>query len=228
MTIKIIAITLLLFLPAMAAENWHPQCPKTIRNSYECAKYLEKIALNKYAKFAFRKDGTLFIKLTTGAQSKFNDKNTSPNEMVGYNLVEVYPDIGYALIHEQYWEGGTYEIVNLQTGQIENIKGWPLISPTKKYLVSINFGDTAGYTDSVIKIYRLTRPHLTLDWSLMPNWSPSYPHWISDSKLELIKNSFSPELCEDVHKTGKYVTDLDCYIKEKVPVILKNGQWQLQ
>jgi hypothetical protein len=213
----------------MAAEmSWHPQCPKTISNSYECAQYLEKIAFDKYAKFAFRKDGTLFITLTTGAQTKFNDKNTSPNEMVGYNLVEVYPDIGYALIHEQYWEGGTYDLVNLQSGQIEEIKGWPLISPSKKYLVSINFGGVSGYTDSVIKIYRLARPHLILDWSLMPPWAPSDPHWITDSKLELLKNTFSPELCERLHKTGKYVTDLDCYIKEKAIITLKDGKWQLQ
>lgn len=221
----IISIILLSTFPAFADEKpWHPVCPKTIKNSEKCAQYLENIALHKYSKFAFREGGTLVIKLLTGGTTKFITKDTTSIDTIGYNLVEVYPDIGYALVHEQYWEGGTYDLVNLQTGQIEDINGWPLISPSKKFLVAINFGDLMGYTDSIIKIYRLARPHLILDWSLMPNWSPSDPHWITDSKLELIKNSFSPKL----HQSGKYVNDLDCYIKEKVTVILKEGQWQLQ
>jgi hypothetical protein len=225
----IICFILLSTFPAFADEKpWHPICPKTIHNSYECAQYLQNTALKKYSDIATREGETLIIKLNTGGITKLSDKDTNPNEMVGYSLVEVYREIGYALVHAQYWEGGTYELINLQTGQIENIKGWPLISPKEKYLVSINFGDIAGYTDSVIKIYRLTRPHLTPDWSLMPSWSPSDPHWISDSKLELNKNSFNPTLCEELHKNGKYKNDFDCYVKDKVFIIKTKGQWQLQ
>jgi len=221
----IISIILLSTIPAFAADEkpWHPECPKTIKNSYKCAQYLEGETLKKYSDIALRESGTLIIKLITGRTTKFSDKDTNTNEMVNYNLVEVYRDIGYALVHEQYWEGGTYDLVNLQTGQIEEINGWPLVSPSKKFLASINFGDLMGYTDSIVKIYRLARPHLVLEWSLT-SWSPSDPNWITDSKLDLIKNYFSPEL----YQSGKFVNDRDCYIKEKVTVILKDGQWQLQ
>jgi hypothetical protein len=136
-------------------------------------------------------------------------------------LVDVLKDIGYALVHVQYWESKTYYLVNLQTGQTEDIEGRPVISPSNKFLVSTNFAGVSGESDPVIKIYRLSKPHLILDWSLKPNWEPSDPKWVSDTELSLTKNLFSENLFL------KHTDEADHYLKENIRIILSKGLWHL-
>jgi hypothetical protein len=205
MIYRFLIITLFLTSTAIGAEKpWFPGCPATIKNSYECAQYLEKDTLKKYSEMASRDANSLTIKIASGVTTTFLDVNAESVQTNKYSLVDVLKDIGYALVHVQYWEGQTYYLVNLQTGQIEDIEGLPVISPSYKFLVSTNFAGLSGKSDPIIKIYKLSKPHLILDWSLKPHWDPSDPKWISDTELSLAKNVFSEKLLKDKNVEGPY------------------------
>ncbi len=221
MKILAIAITLFVAVPAHAAEKaWYQGCPASIKNSYECAQYIERGALKKDTDLVSREADALVFKLYNGQTTKLVDDSKTADGTLHYNLSEVYRDIGYALVHGQYYEGSTYLLVNLGTGQVEDINGRPVVSPAKAYLASTNSGGISGYTKSIVKIYRLTKPHLTLEWSTT-EWDPSDPKWITDSKLMLFKNVFSEEL------SRKHQHSDDWYIKEKISIELKSGQWTI-
>ena len=221
MIYRLLIIIFLCPLTAMGNEKpWFPGCPPTIKNSYQCAQYLENKALNKYSALASRNENTLTI-MVSGNTTTLIDKSAENIQLKKYSLVNVYKDIGYGLVHVQYWESHTYYLVNLQTGQIEDIEGIPVISPSKKYLVSVNFAGPSGESDPIIKIYKLSKPHLILDWSLKPNWEPSDPKWISDTELLLVKNVFSEKLLL------KNKNEEDLYIKENRRIIYSKEQWSL-
>ncbi len=221
MIYRFLIITLFLTSTAIGSEkSWFPGCPATIKNSYECAQYLEKDILKKYADMASRDANSLTVKIASGATATFIDVTAETVQRKKYSLVDVLQDIGYALVHVQYWESKTYYLVNLQTGQIEDIEGRPVISPSNMFLVSTNFAGVSGESDPVIKIYKLSKPHLVLDWSLKPHWEPSDPKWISDAELSLVQNVFSEKLLMDKNVEGPY-------IKENVRIDYSKGQWRL-
>jgi hypothetical protein len=222
MIYRFIIIILFITSTANGAEKpWFPGCPASIKNSYDCAQYLEKDVLKKYPELASRDANKLIIHMVSGSTTTLIDEAVQASRTKKYSLVGVLKEIDYALIHVQYWESKTYYLVNLQTGQIEDIEGLPVVSPSNKYLVSTNFAGVSGESDPTIKIYKLSKPHLTLTWSLKPKWEPSDPKWLSDTELTLVKNIFSEDLF------WKQKNEEDHYIKEKVRIVFSNGQWHL-
>ncbi len=53
--------------------------------------------------------------LENGETKILVNKCQTADDTLYYNLSDVYRDIGYALVHGQYYEGSTYFLVNLRT-----------------------------------------------------------------------------------------------------------------
>jgi len=199
----------------------------TRRNSYEWAQCQEARLFTQQPSVAVRKGGVVEVKLQRGEKTLITDFD--PEEVVEqyktklYSIIDNYPNIGYALIHEQHYEGETYQLLSLTTGVRTDVKGIPIISPNEKRLVTSVFGGIAGYSESTIRIYLLNAVGLTLEWEITPrDWEPSDLRWTSDIKIEFTKNFFRQDLLL------KYQNEKMAYVEQKGEIELQGDAWKLK
>ena len=100
--------TLFIAISSFAEEKpWYPGCPASIKNSHECALYKEEKALKKYSDVVSIEKSNLIFRLTNGKTKTLTDIENEQEGIIIYNLTDVLKDIGYALVHGQYYEGDT-------------------------------------------------------------------------------------------------------------------------
>ncbi len=144
-----IAVVALLSIVSGTSFSAERKCPDSIHNSYQCSQYLENELAKDFPKL-FSRDGLrLVISLTNGKKKTYVDIPDEKNHGVEgkwFNLVQYYPEIGYALVAVQYYEGGTYYFVNLTTGKDKDIISNPVISPDRKRIAIANVDLESRYT----------------------------------------------------------------------------------
>jgi hypothetical protein len=116
-------------------------CPDSIHNYYDCQRYLEEKLASQYPNLLSRNGQVLKIKLSNSKVKEF--KNASPNtpedKYIDFAFVRYFPEIKYGLIYEQYTENGTYELIDMTTGKMNEIYGNAEISPDKQRLAVFTF-----------------------------------------------------------------------------------------
>ncbi|MBM3602217.1 MAG: hypothetical protein FJX22_00330 [Alphaproteobacteria bacterium] len=126
-------------------------CPSEIHNSYECAKYLEKSVSNNYPSLIIREGDKLSIKILSGKNKIIKD-----NENEKFSFVEYFSSIQYGLLHIHYYEGDTYDLINMKTGNRTNIGGDAILSPNNKRLAIFNCDISSDFSPNIFKILLIT------------------------------------------------------------------------
>lgn len=176
-----------------AAEH---RCPETIRNSYQCSQFLEKELIEDYPKLFSRSGAQLVIALPNGKKKTYVDFPDEKNHGVQgrwYNLVDYYPEIGYGLVAVQYYEGGTYYLVNVTTGKDEDIISIPHISPDKKRVAVANVDLESGYTPNVLSVFELGPDGLVKEFLETPDdWGAGDLQWKSNEEIAFTQYRLNP------------------------------------
>lgn len=119
----------------------YPGCPESIENFYECQQYVENKVVTSFPKSFTRTGEKLTVKLSNGHTLTFKNAqpNASPEAYVDYALVKYFPDINYSVIYKQYYEGGSYDLIDMASGKVLEIWGNAELSPDKRRLAVFNW-----------------------------------------------------------------------------------------
>ena len=169
---------------------------KNIQNSHECAQAVEKAQLPRYLHQVSRQGKILRLTLKTGKVVELKDVDIDAkkhydqvDKIVCYNFREYLRDLGYFLIHVQFWEGGEYLMVNDQNGQLYHLPDLFLLSPDRQRLATLLMSE--AYVPTSIKIWRITPEKMTQEYSLEPeDWGPKDGAWQDNDTLTFTKTSY--------------------------------------
>ena len=172
-------------------------CSNT-ENTFECARAVEKALVDIYPDIAARDNNVLYLKLINGKTVVLSDttSNTGEEESVRYfSLIDYLEKEKIFLLEEQWWEGGTYQLIDRRTGVMTEVMGPPVFSPKRDYFVT-EFGDIeSGYAANGLEIWTLSdKDELLKVFELYPDdWAPDSIRWISDNSLEVKRFVYDDE-----------------------------------
>lgn len=167
-------------------------CEGLYKNSHECAEEIERYQLRRpeNARRVTRSGARLRLRLADGRWLSVED-DTPDDEVLSvvHHFREYLPEIGYFVLHRQFYEGHDYLLVEDSTGRRYELHAVPVVSPDGRRLVTASDGFTGGYVPNVVKIWRLRDGHIELEQAIAPRgWGPSHPEWIDDRTIRLRKN----------------------------------------
>lgn len=172
-------------------------CANT-ENTLECARAVEKALIGIYPDIAARDNSVLYLKLNNGETVVLADttNNTGEEESVRYfSLIDYLEKEKIFLVEEQWWEGGTYQLIDRRTGVMTEVMGPPTFSPKRDFFVA-EFGDLeTGYDVNGLEIWTLnSKDELLKVFELYPDdWAPDTIRWISDNTLEVNRLVYDDE-----------------------------------
>jgi len=162
-------------------------------NSYERAQKIEEYQLKKYSDKVQRKDSSLVLKLENNNELVLKDNGTGDGVEL-FSFREYYDLVKVFVIEVQYYEGGSYLLVNGKNGEKLNIFGKTKLSPDMKKIVSYNMDIFAGFSDNGFQIIDLQDNHFKIEYEYKPdNWGPENINWISNSEIEIEKYGFNKD-----------------------------------
>jgi serine/threonine protein kinase len=187
-----------------------------ILNTYECAKAIEKYQLGQagYKALAARSGKSLELTLKNGGRVTLLDADKEADSMF-YCLREYLPDIGYFVLHRQYYEGNTYLLVDDRQGRQFEVTGLPLVSPDRKRLVVASIGLDAAYSINKLTVLRLDEGGLETEATFDPqDWGPSDVEWVDGETIRFMMNRATDEPgnyrktpARAIYSGGKWVLD---------------------
>ena len=167
---------------------------KNIQNSYECAQAVEKKQLPRYPQLVSRQGGTLRLALKSGGGVELKDVAANDEKDTYYSFREFFPDLGYYLVHVQYFEGDAYLMVNHQTGERFTLHDLFLLSPDRKRLATLSLDLEAGYNPNGVQIWGITPEKMTLEWNYeSKEWGPSHGAWKDNDTLIFSKTALDKQ-----------------------------------
>lgn len=214
---------ILVIVTLCLSHGVHASCEPPFFPAYRCAQRDEADLLEKYPQIAVRSEGTLILSLKNGKTLELRDTDTdNPNAKL-YTIVRYLPEIGFGLVHVAHWEGGTYYLVSLANGNIDDVRGIPVVSPDRKRIVTSVFAGISGFFKTTINIYSLVDNTLQIEWQYEPRkWEPSDLEWTSDSRIEFTRNFFSQALLLE-HQNERMA-----YTREPGQIELHGSEWVLR
>lgn len=165
-----------------------------IQNSYECAQAVERHQLKKpeYAGRAARNDKALRLQLRDGKSVTVTDSQPADEaSVIKYSFRDYLSEIGYFVLHRQYYEGEEYVMLHDQTGKMFPLPSVPIISPDKSRVVTTFPGLSGGYSPNAVQIWRVTPAGLVQEYAAHPRaWEPTDAVWVDNATIRLTTRTF--------------------------------------
>jgi hypothetical protein len=200
-------------------KPWYEDCPKEINNFHECQQYLESGILKKYPSLVSRNANQLKIKLsnerTKIISDIINDKDIDKSRV--FSFIKYFPSIQYGLLYIQFSEGGSYDLIDMQTGTQTEVLGDAVLSPDNRRL-AISFADVvAGFSSNVLAVYHILPVGLVLEFRVLPQeWGPVDLKWRDNRTIVFDKLI----CCDNLH-------DKKLTLRFLSKDISKNGKWSI-
>jgi hypothetical protein len=191
------------------------ECPD-LRNAQKCAKKYEARFKADNPSLIRREGDELVIKLNDGRHYEIKDENHR------INVLELADNHQYLVLREQYWEGNTWHLLNLNTGLMLETEGYPLFSPDGQWVVVSQMDLLAGYSPNVLRIYKniAGMPLVVFDaHAFGKDWGPTDVRWEGNSMVR-----FDYVTLSDDYRPGQSDS-----LYERFPARLKlrDGEWHL-
>jgi len=164
-----------------------------IGNSYSCAQAIEHYQFHKpeNSKFVSRVGQQLKLNLIDGKPFIVKD-SSKITEASGesFSFREYLRDVGYFLIHVQYYENTAYLMINDKTGEKFKIAEPPIFSPDKQRFVSVigSLVDEVG----IFQIWHIIGNRIISEFEIAKdeagNGLIENAEWINNQKIKLTKN----------------------------------------
>ena len=124
------------------------------------------------------------------------DAKCQSNEAEGcvkYQLTGYFPNHDLLLIEVDYWEGASWLLVRIDTGNVSEVVSPPHYSPGKRWLVSVASGlGPSGPPDGIDIVPTVTDPSLK-EWHYrVPDddqWLYKFAGWDGDDRVKLLATS---------------------------------------
>jgi len=196
-----IALTLLMFFLANAGIATATNLTKETLQKFEkcdaynigtgdCAKNIERSVLSKNNNTVSRHKNILKIH-TAARLIEFEGKPDKGDQSYWYSYLGYFKEIGYYLIHIQYWEGDEAILVSNATGQQVTLSAIPQVSPSKNRIISVEGSE--AYNKNGVTVWRVSHGNLVEEFRYEPQGYVLYKFlkWIGDSKILLEKSTRS-------------------------------------
>lgn len=178
--------------PAMTGESARPVSPDpqvlcdTIRNTLRCARAVEEAALQETDRVR-RQGDTLLVRLSDDTL-RLIDRPGEGSDVIHFSFQAHWPDRGFYLIHQQYYEGSAHLLVNDATGQRTTIPDRPLRGPDGQRFAVLSFDLEAGYNPNTLQIWRFDGDAPAMEWETNPDtWGPVDGRWLGPRSLEFTR-----------------------------------------
>jgi hypothetical protein len=161
---------------------------KSISNSFRCAQTVEAVQMPKYLNRVRRVDQTLTLYNEAGkAITNFIDRDLNSPKAQGYALLTYLEPLQSWLIHEQYWEGSAYLLVNAATGHATKINDLPYFSPDLVRFVTAS-STGGGYGVDELAVFRRTPTGLEKEWfqAFSGEEGPFAPRWKGSREIRFL------------------------------------------
>jgi hypothetical protein len=215
----LIAIALIFasFTPPVFAQT---NCPVKVESTFDCAKYLEQELRKKYPARVRRNGNILEIKPSAAPAKIFKNIDSDSDDFRLYQFTKYFPEIDYGLLETTYYEGGTYDLINMKTGKLTNIGGDVLVSPDQQRIAVAHADIEAGYAPNVLSVYLITPTGLIKELDMRPaEWGAEDLKWDSSTSIsfnkrywkkdEIVKSKHKLQFQgSDTKKQGKWTTDV--------------------
>lgn len=177
-------------------DSLRNQMVDSLPNTHESAVTIERYLSQQFGAYFEANDSLLVLTLEGNNRlsfpRKWDENRVDEAGQVVYSFAHYYASIDYFLLHEQWYEGDGYVLVNRKNGYKLFIIGLPYISPTQNRILIINSDLEAGYTTNGIQMLSVSGDTLRTDFSLeIANWEPTGAKWLSDEELLLEKSFLS-------------------------------------
>lgn len=200
-------------------KPWYEGCPKEIHNVYECQQYLEGGILKKYPSLVSRKAHQLKIKLSNGRTKIITDgrdENDGDKTRI-FSFIKYFSSIQYGLLHVQFSEGGSYNLIDMRTGTQTEVLGEAVLSPDNRRLAIFYADVVAGYSSNVLAVYLVITRGLVQEFRELPQeWGPVDLKWTDNRTIVFDKLV----CCDNLHNEKLSLRFLGKDIS-------KNGKWDL-
>jgi hypothetical protein len=202
--------------PVLAQTN----CPAKVDSTFDCAKYLEQEIRKKYPTRVRRNGGILEIKPSAAPAKVFKNIDSDSDDFRSYQLTKYFPEIDYGLLETTYYEGGTYELIDMKTGKLSNIGGDALPSPDQQRIAVAHADIEAGYAPNVLSVYLVTPNGLIKEFDMRPTeWGAEDIKWDSSTSISFNRRYWKKDDIakakhklqfqgSDIKKQGKWTTDV--------------------
>ncbi len=120
-----------------------------------------------------KENGTITLSFYNGMK-RFKDRPDAESEMVVYHYLGHYDFIGYYLMYEQYYEAScSYVLLDQFDHNVRiEMKGYPMISPDRKNLLSLSFNPYGEYLCEM-ELFKINGRKITsVMHVLFTNWAP--------------------------------------------------------
>lgn len=212
-------------------------CPADLQKTGGCQEYIENAILKVHPDIFCRRSENLLIRYLNGhnevLQDKTDDQHVETFET--FHLTKYFPDIQYGLIYRGFYEGGTYDLIDLKSGTRTNVGGDVVLSPGKGRL-AVYFSDLeATFSPNVLAVYWVTPNGLVEEFRGQPQeWGPDDLKWTDDQTIEFNKVTFTGVgfnkerhklrfIGNDISKQGSWNVDGDLKVdKERMQIKLSD------
>lgn len=185
-----------------------------IDNSHKCARQLES---ELQLPFIERTSPSLVnIVINNDKKLILEDVLGEGEAVKSYSALEYLKEPNYLLIHIQYYEGDSFTLLDLASGEKHPFVGYPVFNSDYTALAVVSTDLEAGYNPNGIEIFAWKDREFISEYKISPkDWGAKKVRWKDAHKLELLKGT------------------LDClYSNEdkcvKLQLIKMNSDWLLE
>ncbi|NCB38372.1 MAG: SH3 domain-containing protein [Erysipelotrichia bacterium] len=176
----------------------------------------EKIILKKFPTKVTRLKHTLKLHCAEGKGIELVNDDSDGESYTMYYCIDFIEPEGLFLIHVQLYEGAEYFVVNSASGRTFNLGDRPIFSPQRTRLAVAGFDVTAAYDFNGIRIFRVEKGDLALEYESEPEvWGPQNFIW----KSETVASFDQVSVVDGIEKPGKTVS---------LTLDAAGSKWQLQ
>jgi hypothetical protein len=189
-------------------------CAST-ENSFECARKIEQALFEIYPDLAERVDGNLFLKLDNGESVQLSDSTGGNDASIKYySLVDYLELQRLFVVEEQWFEDGTFQIIDRRNGMMTEVIGKPVVSPGEMYFVAINNDLESDNAHNGLQIWSFKDQKLSILYESYPeNWAPDSVRWISHKTIELTRQMITDDGIKAIMPIKIHIKSNKCVIE---------------
>lgn len=191
----VLIATPLFLLPAWSIEltqvSGKFSCPEK-DNTQECAIKFEQPFLRAHPGLVQKEKNHLRIRLQSGRYIRIRDGDggtLDPSSAGTRNVMELQGGGRFLTIREQFYEGNSWQVLDLTTGKLTDVFGYPLFSPDGRRFVVSDFPQE--YNELVFDIYDVSDAGVSRVFQGAPkeDWYPYDIRWVGNDSIRFSRQS---------------------------------------
>lgn len=166
-------------------------CPSEVKNYLRCSEWVEAEALANNPR-VYRQGDALHIQGPAGQDFVVRNTSDPADELqtTHFTYLSYLPDAHAHLLYVLLHEGNAFALVNANTGVIQGVDGYPVMSPNHSYFAVASA--SLDYNPTVLQIWRINSGDFSLEYSVNPEaWGPGDVVWLDEATLKVPTDGYA-------------------------------------